>query len=204
MGTGRLRLERGVERKKADRHEALAALEGRRPASSDGSLGGGPSALSRIGAGVGASARSGSEGQGQRLRERMGSFSTLMRRSVSNFKRGSRASEKATDDVDVEPSTNNTELWKGHEDWKQGSVFVGGESGEEFENEEEAGYQEEARNQKSDLLGEEESTAEEQITSSSQQETMEPSLDDTNDLIDEILQGLGAGGLLLAKAYVPP
>ena len=211
VGTGRLRLERGVERKKADRHEALAALEGRRPASSDGSLGGGPSALSRIGAGVGASARSGSEGQGQRLRERMGSFSTLMRRSVSNFKRGSRASEKATDDVDTKPSTNNTETWKGHEDWKQRSVFVGGESGEEEYEveedtgyEEEAGYQEDAQNQKFGLLGEEESTSEEQITSPSQQEMAEPNLDDTNDLIDEILQGLGAGGLLLAKAYVPP
>ena len=210
VGTGRLRLERGVERKKADRYEALAALEGRRPASSDGSWGGGPSALSRIGAGVGASVRSGSEGQGQRLRERMGSFRTLMRRSVSNFKRGSKASDKSEEERVADASLAQTDIWKGAEDWRQGSVFVGDESGEEgFEIEEdtgydeEAGYQEDAQDEESDLSGEEGNTPAIPISPTPQQDVVEPQLKHTSDLIDEALLGLGTGGLLLPKAYVP-
>ena len=216
VGTRRLRSERGVERKKADRYEALAALEGRRPASSDGSWGGGSSALSRIGAGVGASVRSGSEGQGQRLRERMGSFRTLMRRSVSNFKRGSRAGDKSVEGTDADPSIDNTNVWKGAEDWRQGSVFAADESGEEgFESDEDTGYDEEAgypedaahevdaQDEEFDLSGEGNTPAI-PISPTPQQEVLEPKSKHTNDLIDEVLLGLGAGGLLLPRAYVLP
>lgn len=210
VGTGRLRLERGTERKRADRYEALAALEGRRPASLDGSWGGGPSALGRfgVGIGVGASARSGSEGQGQRLRERMGSIKSLMRRSVSNFKRGSRASEKAVEGVDVEPTINNTEIPRENEDWKRYSVFMGDDSGEEgygdeqntgYEDEEDTGYEKDAAyDGYAAALDEEE---EKENTPLSQPETFQPS---TKDPIDEALEGLGAGGLLQSRAYVPP
>ena len=206
MGTRRLRLERGAEIKKADRYEALAALEGRRPASSDGSWGGGPSALSKIGIGVGASARSGSEGQGQRLRERMGSIRTLMRRSVSNFKRGSRASEKAVEGASVEPSINDTDTWDGDEDWKREGVFVGDDSGEEgYDDEGNAGYEHE------DGTGYEEDTAYDgDATAHEEQENentllSQPAISQPikKDPMDEALEGLGAGGLLLPMAYVP-
>lgn len=200
--TSRLQFERGAEarsekKKRVDRDEALAALEGRRPAT----------AGSMESYAIRGSIDSGSRSEGQRPRERTGGVMGIMRRSMAGLKRGSRGTGQDAEESMEAENVGTSSVGNGRQrDWRRGSVSLPDENAKTEENRMEVGDGKYLGGVK-ERKGKEHIPIPKQPTAQGHEEELDDSIMEGLGagglLLPKTFEGLGPGGLLLPKAYVP-